>query len=306
MKENQTQPKSFRITEETANKLKEIASSTGKNQQETLAMLIQVYELQEGKENLSGKRDDIEKFQGLLTSVTRMYMSALEDESNAMTVARSQFEAQLNSKDQVILELQKKNKELQKSCDLFCSEKDNYEVQIKNLQRKKDELEREQIQQKEAYDNVLQGKDELLKEKNESILTLQKDLKEIKSRYETLLAENQTKVAMQDALAEKLKSLTESYDGLEGKLRASETYNEELQVSIEKMRDFYAEERKRIESQSKEKYALELERAIFEAKKESESCYEERLRRYQNDLDQYRDKYYALLEKQAEKREKNE
>ena len=306
MKENQTQPKSFRITEETANKLKEIASSTGKNQQETLAMLIQVYELQEGKENLSGKRDDIEKFQGLLTSVTRMYMSALEDENNAMTVARSQFEAQLNSKDQVILELQKMNKELQKSLDLFYSEKDNYELQLENLQRKNDELERGQILQKEAYDNVLRGKDELLSEKNESILALQEDLKEIKSKYDVLLTENQTTVAMQDALAEKMKSLTESYDALEGKLRGSESYNEELQESIEKMRDFYEKERKRIEEQLEAKYTLELEKAIFEAKKESENCYEERLRRCQNDLDQYRDKYYALLEKQAEKHERNE
>lgn len=306
MKENQTQPKSFRITEETANKLKEIASSNGKNQQETLSMLIQVYELQEGKETLAGKRDDIDKFQGLLTTITRMYMSALEDENNAMTIARSQFEAQLNSKDQVILGLQNKNKELQKACDLFYSEKDNYELQLENLQRKNDELENGQILQKEAYDNVLQGKDELLREKNESIFAFQDELKEIKSKYDTLLAENQTAAATQDALREKLKSLTKSYDGLEGKLSALETYNEELQAAIEKMRVFYEEEKKKIESQSEEKYALELEKAIFNAKKETEIQYDERLWRCQNDLDQYRDKYYALLEKQAEKRERDE
>ena len=66
------------------------------------------------------------------------------------------------------------------------------------------------------------------------------------------------------------------------------------------------EEKKKIESQSEEKYALELEKAIFNAKKETEIQYDERLWRCQNDLDQYRDKYYALLEKQAEKRERDE
>ena len=42
-------PRSYRINDETAEKIKEIAASIGGNQQETLAKLIEAYEFQSGK-----------------------------------------------------------------------------------------------------------------------------------------------------------------------------------------------------------------------------------------------------------------
>lgn len=106
MEKDNTSTRSFRITEATADKIKDIAAEIGGNQQQTLAKLIEAYELQKGKTVLADKRTDIETFGNYVTAMTRMYMAALEDGQNASNLVRAEFEAQLISKDNVIKDLQ--------------------------------------------------------------------------------------------------------------------------------------------------------------------------------------------------------
>lgn len=49
-------PKSFRITDETAEAFKQISTEIGGNQQEALAKLIEAYEFQKGKAILTEKK----------------------------------------------------------------------------------------------------------------------------------------------------------------------------------------------------------------------------------------------------------
>lgn len=107
MEKDNTTTRSFRISDSTADKIKEIAAEIGGNQQQTLSKLIEAYELQKGKAVLADKRTDIETFENYINAVTRMYMQALENGQNATNLAKTQFEAQLNSKDNVIQDLQK-------------------------------------------------------------------------------------------------------------------------------------------------------------------------------------------------------
>ena len=86
-------PKSFRIDDETADKFKEISSSIGGNQQETLAKLIEAYEFQSGKAILTEKKADIEQFEKYVTALTRMFMGSLEDNQNITETVRTEFEA---------------------------------------------------------------------------------------------------------------------------------------------------------------------------------------------------------------------
>ena len=106
MEKDNTSTRSFRITEATADKIKEIAAEIGGNQQQTLSKLIEAYELQKGKAVLADKRTDIETFENYINAVTRMYMQTLEDNQNVSTLVRTEFEAQLTSKDNVIQDLQ--------------------------------------------------------------------------------------------------------------------------------------------------------------------------------------------------------
>ena len=107
MEKDNTTTRSFRITEATADKIKEIAAEIGGNQQQTLSKLIEAYELQKGKAVLTDKKADIETFENYNNAIVRMYMTALENGQNATNLAKTQFEAQLNSKDNVIQDLQK-------------------------------------------------------------------------------------------------------------------------------------------------------------------------------------------------------
>lgn len=107
MEKDNTTTRSFRISDSTADKIKEIAAEIGGNQQQTMAKLIESYELQKGKAVLADKRTDIETFESYINAVTRMYMSVLEDNQNASNIIRTEFEAQLISKDNLIQDLQK-------------------------------------------------------------------------------------------------------------------------------------------------------------------------------------------------------
>lgn len=99
-------PKSFRITDETAEKLKEIAATIGGNQQEVLAKLIETYELQTSKNVLSDKSAEIEQFERYITAISRMYMANLEDNQNITKTVQAEFDALLRSKDTTIQDLQ--------------------------------------------------------------------------------------------------------------------------------------------------------------------------------------------------------
>lgn len=102
-----TKPKSFRIDDETAEKFKQIAEKIGGNQQQTLAKLIETFEFQSGKATLTDKTN-IEAFERHVGLLTRLYMTALEDNQNAAETIRTEFDALLKSKDATIQDLQAK------------------------------------------------------------------------------------------------------------------------------------------------------------------------------------------------------
>jgi hypothetical protein len=79
-------PKSFRLDDETADKFRKIGETIGANQQETLERLIQAYELQIGKSNLTEKKADMEKFESYIAILNRMYMASLEDNQHITDV----------------------------------------------------------------------------------------------------------------------------------------------------------------------------------------------------------------------------
>ncbi|MBQ3781844.1 MAG: hypothetical protein II838_00190 [Lachnospiraceae bacterium] len=105
-KKEELKPKSFRIKEETANRIKEIANELGSNQQECLSRLIECYELQSAKSVMVGKKDEIEKFDGYLNAISRMFTGSLEDIQLTTDRVRNEYEAQLLAKDEKIAELE--------------------------------------------------------------------------------------------------------------------------------------------------------------------------------------------------------
>lgn len=103
----ETKARSFRVSDQTAESFKEIAVQIGGNQEETLSQLIKVYEMQKSKEILPERREDIAKFESYANMLVRLYLLSLEEGADAKELAKSDYEAQLYTKDEVIANLQK-------------------------------------------------------------------------------------------------------------------------------------------------------------------------------------------------------
>ena len=153
MEKDNTTTRSFRITDSTADKIKEIAAEIGGNQQQTLSKLIEAYELQKGKAVLADKRNDIETFENYINAITRMYMATLEDNQNVSTLVRTEFEAQLNSKDNVIQNLQKQLKEAKETEQEATAQAEGYKTENERLNKHIESL----IDEFEAKTKDLQG-----------------------------------------------------------------------------------------------------------------------------------------------------
>lgn len=134
-------PRSFRVDDDTADKLKALADEIGGNQQEVFSKLIEAYEFQKGKTILTDKKEDIERFEGFVTLLTRMYMTSLEENQNITDIVHAEFEALLMSKDRIIQDLQDKtsklsieNERLDQFAHIISDERDMIKENLENLQ----------------------------------------------------------------------------------------------------------------------------------------------------------------------------
>lgn len=198
-------PKSFRIDDETANKFKDISATIGGNQQETLSKLIEAYEFQNGKAILTEKKADIEQFENYVTALTRMFMGSLEDNQNVTETVKTQFEAQLKSKDITIQDLQEK-------------------------------LETAKQSEKEAKINSSTYSDEN-KRLNEYIESLQKKYNSKLDDMQSMLADKEKANQTLTDHSESLKMQLKKYEGIEeqlNELESLETENKRLQDQLER------------------------------------------------------------------------
>ena len=165
----EVKPRSFRIDEETAEKFKKICVEAGLNQQDALAKLIETYELQAGKAVLTEKREDIEVFERYTSILVQKYMCSLEDNQHVKETVRTEFEAMIRSKDELISDLQAQKKAAEEA-------KQQVTAEAKKAAEEADQL-REQLEAKQKEHEDLKAYKETLAERN-------KDLKADKDRLE--------------------------------------------------------------------------------------------------------------------------
>lgn len=110
-------PKSFRISREISDKIREISAQLGGNAQAAFARLIQTYEFQQAKEAIGEKSEQLIRFENMVSSLTRMYMDLAEECVDMRSVVREEYEDMLKSKDKTILELQKQVDSMKSTCE---------------------------------------------------------------------------------------------------------------------------------------------------------------------------------------------
>lgn len=230
-------PKSFRIDNATSNRFKDIAGQLGANQQDTLAKLIDVFEMQKGKEVLAGRKADIDKFECYSLMQERLFLALLEENQTMEEGVRAKYDAQLSSKDAVIADLQKRVKDAGDEQARLAAAASAAAAKAEALEAKAATLEASLDEKTEQFHDAMYDKDEL----NKALLAASEDLKKKLEGYTTA--------------KEKLRSLEEQ-------LRKFETTHADLEHARRELED----QRKKVESQKEE---LERKDALIDALKDA-------------------------------------
>lgn len=278
-------PKSFRITDETADAFKQISTEIGGNQQEALAKLIETYEFQKGKAILTEKKADIDQFEQYITILTRMYMSSLEDNQNITTTVRTEFEALLQSKDQTIQDLQTQltaAKQLKEASAAkakgFSDENTRLNDYIESLKTeyssKTNDLQA-QLTDKDSLNRALTDSCNDLKNKLNALQEEHKEFSSIRSKLAEL-TDKCTKLEHSKAEAEKaLKSAISNHKQELAQLKQQET------DSLTRI---------------KEQADLEKDKALLALEKDYQKQIQVLKEKNQSDVDKYQQKYFDLLQ----------
>lgn len=279
-------PKSFRIDDETADKFKEISSSIGGNQQETLAKLIEAWEFQSGKAILTEKKADIEQFEKYVTALTRMFMGSLEDNQNITETVRTEFEALLQSKDTTIQDLQSQltvSKQLKEEATTkaktYVDENSRLNEYIESLQKE--------------YNSKLDDMQSMLTDKESLNRALTDSCNDLKAKVDVMAAEHEEVATLRKNIADitvERDSLKQSIAEAEKSLNRANTEHEKAIADMQQHENDSIDRVKAEMQIAQDKAVLEVERKYQE---QIQSLKEQK----QAEVDKYQQKYFDLLEK---------
>ena len=286
MAENkELKPRSFRIDDETAERIKEISNTIGGNQQETIAKLIEAYEFQSGKAVLTEKKADIEQFEKYITAITRMFMGSLEDNQNITKTVRTEFDALLTSKDATIQDLQ---------------EKLTVAKQIKeDAARKARTLADENVRLNEVFDSLnheyntkMDDMQSMLSDKDNLNKALTDSCNDLKAKIEGI----RESAAQSSALKKELEQLKQEHEKITHKQSDLEKQMQQEQAAhAQTVIDLKSHEADALERQ-KEQSQIAQEKAILQIEKSYQKQIQKLKADKQAEVDRYQQKYFDLLE----------
>lgn len=286
---NKPQPKAFRITEETAEKFRVISQELGANQQQAMAKLIEVYEMEKGKESIPEMRADIDTFEGYVHAALNMYMQALESNQNMRALVRTEYDALLKSKDKSITELQERLEESEKASESIAALENTHKQAIAESEKKCQKLQEQLEEEKSAAK-------EKLAEQEQNYHTLQ-------NMYEKLQIFNAEKQAMLSSVLKENENLKdenlrmqENQHSLDAKILELSHNNEILKMDL-KREKAKAEE---TFEQYKKNTDMEHQLALRIKENEIKDLHKEELDKLRTELDKYKELYYnSLIKKES-------
>ena len=285
-------PRSFRIDDETAERIKEISNTIGGNQQETIAKLIEAYEFQSGKAVLIEKKADIEQFEKYITAITRMFMGSLEDNQNISETVRTEFDALLTSKDAVIQDLQEKltvAKQVKEDATLKARTHADENARLNSVI---DSLNNEYNSKMEDMQSMLSDKDNLNKALTDSCNDLKSKIERMKEA-----------AAKSSALKKELEQLKQEHEKIILKQSDLEKQMQQEQAAhAQTVLDLKQHEADALERQ-KEQSQIVQGRALLQIEKSYQTQIQKLKADKQAEVDRYQQKYFELLEQLKTKAE---
>lgn len=126
-------PVSYRLSDDTKQKFKEIAKELGLNQDATMDTLINAYYLQGQQDGLDEYKANLDDFAACIAHLTTMYTGSLQSIKMAKNSRLEQYQATLDAKDEMIAKLEtelQKEKEARKKAEARAKD---FQKQIKEL-----------------------------------------------------------------------------------------------------------------------------------------------------------------------------
>lgn len=239
-----TTPVSFRLTPDTREKIQKIAQEIGLNQQGTMEKLIEAYELQNGKQQVTdpGMQELIKGFEYHTSEINIAFIGMIHSFQEAKAKAELQVKDQLDMKDELLLEIREK---LKVTVDEKAEAEDRQKAAEEELKKLKEEL----SSLHEEHDQAIADYEEKLEERNKTINQAEKMQQLLQQEVDRLEEGASVVNAQKDEIA-KLKADLETKEEL---LKASqkERANDDLQ-------------HKRVLMDLEEKYRKEKQTAIDE------------------------------------------
>jgi len=240
--------RSFRISEEVSEKLKQISENFD-NQNAALESLISAYEVQSAKAVLTDRQTDISDYDSHLQAIQNAFLHSLEINENAEKRIRAEFQSLLSSKDETIIMLQEQLEAAKSSCEQ--AERTVQEVTSRAEQEAQAANEQiseyiKQAENAEVVKNAAERNAEAAEAARKEIHDILHDTKEqlAESRTEALKAKESEK-----ELSEKIKTLEQQLS--EQKQLTTQAENE-----IEKL--------KAAADMEKERYEVAKQKAVLE------------------------------------------
>ena len=215
-----TKPRTMRLTDETFEYIKKLAAQLGGNQQHAVSELLRVYEGQAEKDSLPAGAEQLEEFENYQAKMHDIFMNLIRSRNDAAELARVDYAKQLDTKDEIICELQNSLKNL-KSGEGDAKEKaetlskeyeelkkdmqdqiDRLKKELKESEDKNDELKKQISSMKEELAGAKESENEIRKRYDERVSAstkLMDEVEELKNR-ENPLRENISKVASENRI----------------------------------------------------------------------------------------------------------
>ena len=278
-------PKSFRITDETADAFKQISAEIGGNQQEALAKLIETYEFQKGKAILTEKKADIDQFEQYITILTRMYMSSLEDNQNITTTVRTEFEALLQSKDQTIQDLQAQLTAAKQLKEASAAKAKGFSDENTRLNDYIESLKTEYSSKTNDLQAQLTDKDSLNRALTDSCNDLKNKLNALQEEHKEF-----------SSIRSKLAELTDKCTKLEhSKAEAEKALKSAISNHKQELAQLKQQEADSL-TRIKEQADREKDKALLALEKDYQKQIQVLKEKNQSDVDKYQQKYFDLLQ----------
>jgi hypothetical protein len=287
-------PVSYRIDDETKEKVKQIADDLQLNQQGTIQKLIEAFELQKSKSTVTdaGKKEIIDTFDFYTSKLNQSFISVVQGLQDADEKAETKVADKLQSKDIII-------QNLQGQLTVATQIKEDSTIKAKAFADENAQLRSTIDTINKDYTDKLSDMQEALKDKTDLTDTLKDSCMELKHKVDSMQKEHEQFVAMSSV-----------FDGLKLKQEQTERDKAELQRQLD--RDSKEFEKVLADQKKHEAAALErlrelslldMDKAILTLEKK----HQEQIEKFkgqielikeqkQSEVDKYQQRYLELLE----------